>query len=199
MTCSTSIYSHGDRKGMQDVEKKWLQVLSVSDWVLCSTQGYILDSTRLSGRVFVGADITKYGPLEEITCSYQEAWWSFTITDEPIVAAFCAGAFWNINCHTFPFCIRKLPRKLTVVLLFSLATPHPPTLFPHPPTLFFPTHIFVGGVETHLYRLHRYAHLVSARFEFFHCTILFLAWLHYSAASNVNNQISSTLTCTKSL
>lgn len=119
-------------------KKKWLQVLSVSDWVLCSTQGYILDSTRLSGRVFVGADITKYGPLEEITCSYQEAWWSFTITDEPIVAAFCAGAFWNINCHTFPFCIRKLPRKLTVVLLFSLATPHPPTLFSPPPHPFFP-------------------------------------------------------------
>lgn len=126
-------------------KKKWLQVLSVSDWVLCSTQGYILDSTRLSGRVFVGADITKYGPLEEITCSYQEAWWSFTITDEPIVAAFCAGAFWNINCHTFPFCIRKLPRKLTVVLLFSLATPHPPTLFSPPPPPFFspPTSLLV--------------------------------------------------------
>lgn len=70
MTCSALIHSHRNSKGMQ----KWAWFLSLSNSL--GYLGHILDSTRLSGRVFVEADITKYGPLDEIKFLYQEAWWS---------------------------------------------------------------------------------------------------------------------------
>lgn len=106
---------------------------SLWDTVWCSTLGYILDSTRLSGRVFVETDITKYGPLEEIKCSYQEAWWSLP-SETNLLLLSCAlepseilFAMLFFIFHAFPFCITSLPRKLTVVSPFS---PPPPFFSP---------------------------------------------------------------------
>lgn len=56
---------------MHDAEKKQ-HVRFLSDSVMSNTGLHI--NTRLSGWAFVEADITKYGPVEEIKCSYQEAW-----------------------------------------------------------------------------------------------------------------------------
>lgn len=140
-------------------KKKKKEICMVSQSKRVSMMGYILDSTRLSGRVFVEADITKYGPLEEIKCSYQEVKWSLpsqtnllllSCAPEPseILFATLAHIF-----HGFPFCLSNRPRKLTTVTLFS---PHSPSscFTPHP---HFPLqqslHIFLGGIEIHLYRL----------------------------------------------
>lgn len=135
---------------------------SQSDSVWCWTVSYTLDSARLSGRVFVEADTTKYGPLEEIKTLIQESLVKFTIllllscALEPSEILFATLSF---IFHAFLLCVTNLPRKLTVVSIFS--TP--------PPFLFFFS-LFSSAVTPHLQHCSGntslqatpYAHLILA-------------------------------------
>lgn len=180
---------------------KWECFPSPSESGWCSTLGYILHSTRLSGRAFVEADTTKYGPLEEIKCSYQGAMWSLLsrtnllLLSRALEHSEILFSTLSFIFHAFPLCVSNLPRKLTVAALFSI-------------------HLFLystrsrslhGGAEIHLYRLQPRAQLVSAEvapyqrslsfrkknpalqtlfhfpFTFFHRIGLSLACLHSAA------------------
>lgn len=159
-TCSASIYCCGDRKGCM-TEKKNNKDYGFSVTQGCSTLGYILGSTRLSGGVFAEADITKYGPLEEIKSSYQEAWWSLPSRTDLLLLS-CAlkpsdilFATLSFIFHAFPFCISTLLGKLPLSWLLSAP---PPPLFPCP--LQQSTKGFLGGVQIYVYSPR--AHLVSA-------------------------------------
>lgn len=104
----------------------WPENLSTVPSVWCWTVSYMLDSARLSGRVFVEADTTKYGPLEEIKTLIWESSVKFTIllllscALEPSEILFATLSF---IFHAFLFCVTSLPRKLTVASLFSSPPP----------------------------------------------------------------------------
>lgn len=155
---------HGEKK-----INKWECFPSLSEPGWCSTLGYILHSTRLSGRAFVEADTTKYGPLEEIKCSYQGAMWSLLsranllLLSRALEHSEILFPTLSFIFHASPLCVSNLPRELTVAALFSI---HLSLYSTHSR----PLH---GGAEIHLYRLQPRAHVVSAEVAPFQCSISF--------------------------